>query len=277
MKGFNPHFFFSVLLKSFGILFISTQLLACIEYDISGTLDESGIDVECRDDVDNDKDGWVDAADPDCAARIAITELGYGASVCNDGLDNDGDGLADSADGNCLNALHGYEGNMAGSVIITEFLANPQAITDANGEWIELYNTTKVAIDIRGWILQDDVGSHVIGNAVVIPAESHIVMSRAANAVNGLPIGHQSSYVYGSGLSLSNTGDSITLLDSTGVLVSQVIFGGEQVGEGCSTQMSADALLPEGAADARWCSGTVFINGNLSDKGSPGKSNEVCP
>lgn len=54
----------------------------------------------CTDGVDNDADGWVDAADPDCAS--GQNETGFGNAGCNDGIDNDGDGAADADDPECV-------------------------------------------------------------------------------------------------------------------------------------------------------------------------------
>ncbi|MBU1412534.1 hypothetical protein KKC22_13565, partial [Myxococcota bacterium] len=57
----------------------------------------------CSDGLDNDADGWIDAADPDCTGGDA--EVGLGLSTCNDGLDNDSDGDTDAADADCTTAL----------------------------------------------------------------------------------------------------------------------------------------------------------------------------
>jgi hypothetical protein len=51
---------------------------------------------QCSDFVDNDEDGFVDCADPDCA-----TECNE-AFKCYDGYDNDLDGLIDCADSDCF-------------------------------------------------------------------------------------------------------------------------------------------------------------------------------
>ena len=64
---------------------------------------------DCRDGMDNDRDGLADCADPDCAAfeRCTPPVALYGvpmperAEVCGDGLDNDRDGRADCADSDC--------------------------------------------------------------------------------------------------------------------------------------------------------------------------------
>lgn len=60
----------------------------------------------CSDCLDNDGDGWTDAADPDCQGGNSETNLTT-LSTCNDGIDNDQDGLIDAADDNCTTGLSG--------------------------------------------------------------------------------------------------------------------------------------------------------------------------
>ena len=52
----------------------------------------------CTDSVDNDFDGLIDCADPDCATHPACV----GESDCGNGLDDDGDGAPDCIDDDCL-------------------------------------------------------------------------------------------------------------------------------------------------------------------------------
>lgn len=67
----------------------------------------SSVPAECQDAIDNDADGWVDAADPECAA--GLPESGFGPTQCNDNSDNDLDGDTDSADPDCADALDDNE------------------------------------------------------------------------------------------------------------------------------------------------------------------------
>ena len=49
-----------------------------------------------------------------------------------------------------------------GDLVINEVMANPAAVPDSSGEWVEVFNATPNAIDLVGLTLEDNVGSHVI-------------------------------------------------------------------------------------------------------------------
>jgi len=59
---------------------------------------------DCTDGADNDGDGLIDCADPDCSTDPACG--GGDPEICDDGVDNDGDGLIDCDDSDCS----GFEG-----------------------------------------------------------------------------------------------------------------------------------------------------------------------
>jgi LPXTG-motif cell wall-anchored protein len=65
---------------------------------------------QCSDGIDNDGDGLIDAADPDChsdgnannpGSYVPSDNSEAGGPQCSDGKDNDGDGLVDAADPGC--------------------------------------------------------------------------------------------------------------------------------------------------------------------------------
>jgi hypothetical protein len=62
----------------------------------------SGSEHNCQDGWDDDCDGLVDAADPDCAGQIT--------EQCANGVDDDANGLTDCGDPACL----GYPGCKSG-------------------------------------------------------------------------------------------------------------------------------------------------------------------
>jgi hypothetical protein len=61
----------------------------------------------CANGADDDGDGWIDGADPDCVTSTG--ESGLAFTACNDGADNDGDGLADNLDPECSSGLDNDE------------------------------------------------------------------------------------------------------------------------------------------------------------------------
>jgi hypothetical protein len=69
----------------------------------------------CNDGLENDGDGLIDGADPDC-------DGGSEKPVqCHDGWDNDGDGRADLADGDCINSADPSEWSLrAGDVLLAD-------------------------------------------------------------------------------------------------------------------------------------------------------------
>ena len=63
-------------------------------------------------------------------------------------------------------------------VVINEIIQNPAAVSDASGEWFEVYNPTIMYIDMNGWTIADNDGdSHVIdnGDPLLIPAGGYLV------------------------------------------------------------------------------------------------------
>ena len=57
-----------------------------------------GTEISCSDGLDNDGDGLVDCADPDCASNPACQTS---PEICTNGQDDDGDGLVDCSDPDC--------------------------------------------------------------------------------------------------------------------------------------------------------------------------------
>jgi hypothetical protein len=72
-------------------------------------------------------------------------------------------------------------GQFAGDLVITEFMANPAILGDAEGEYLELYNHTNSSIDLQGWTLKDDgTNSLVISGSCVVPANGVATLAISA-------------------------------------------------------------------------------------------------
>ena len=169
-----------------------------------------------------------------------------------------------------------------GDVVITEIMKDPSFVSDAAGEWFELYNPTTKTRNIAGWRLLD-LGSnkHTIdngGNLLLIGPGQRLVLGIDADpALNG---GVQVDYEYSS-FTLGNSADSILLVARNGVLVDQVdyddgIFWPDTPGTALNLDPAAmDALLNDDPVN--WCDATTQISATNTDHGTPGTANDVCP
>ena len=161
----------------------------------------------------------------------------------------------------------------AQKIVITEFLANPAAVTDANGEWLELYNDSPNTIDLAGWTLRDEgQDDHVIVGPLTIAPGAYLVLARKADPLtNG---GVIVDYNY-SGFSLSNQDDEILLLDAQGLLVDRVAYTSAwKVSPGNSFALSSPSA--DNALLGSWCTvQTPWLN-SAGDNGSPGEANAAC-
>ncbi len=98
-----------------------------------------------------------------------------------------------------------------GDLVVSEVLANPAAVSDTAGEWLELYNRGSSQFDINGMVLRDHgSNSHTIATAapLLIDPGAYLVLGRNGDAdANG---GYTPDYVYRD-FTLANSSDSIIL------------------------------------------------------------------
>ncbi|MCC7429205.1 lamin tail domain-containing protein, partial [bacterium] len=105
-------------------------------------------------------------------------------------------------------------------VVITEFMRDPSAVNDSEGEFLELYNLAGVPVNINGWILTDNAGeTHTINNGsplIILPNDFLILgLNGDVNSNGGISV----DYVY-SGFYLSNSGsgDQIILMNGSEII-----------------------------------------------------------
>ncbi len=104
------------------------------------------------------------------------------------------------------------------SIVINEIMANPDEVSDTNGEWFELYNSDYYDVNIDGWIISENGSNeHTIDNngSLIVPAKGYIVLGRNANySENG---GVDIDYEY-SNFILSNAEDEIILTNNNTII-----------------------------------------------------------
>ena len=65
-----------------------------------------------------------------------------------------------------------------GALIITEIMQNPSAVSDDNGEYFEVYNTTNSPIELQGWTIKSlttDSKDDIIKTSLIVPANGYVV------------------------------------------------------------------------------------------------------
>lgn len=249
--------------------------------DADGVADCVG--TEICDGLDNNEDGRVDEgfdADGDgatqCGSSTAVADcddtdaaIGPGTSeAAGDLVDNDCDGLVD-------------EGEWAeGDLAITEIMANPAQMSDPEGEWFEVYNTTNRALILNGLILSslEDEDHMVSSSHLVIlePGEFFVFGQNDNMSTNG---GVSVGYSYGQFV-LSNESDDLTLI-ADGIVIDTVDWDdGVTMPDPDGASIGVD--LGNYSAytnddDTIWCASIIRWSDDPSaDKGSPGAGNEFC-
>ena len=163
--------------------------------------------------------------------------------------------------------------NAPGDVIITEIMQNPGAVTDANGEWFEVYNTTSGTIDMNGWIIEDNGSdSHTINNGgpLLIGPGAFLVFGR--NGDSGTNGGYPADYVY-SGITLANTDDEVVLVDG-GTEIDRVYYdGGPNFPSPSGASMALINFQLDNNLGSSWTTSSARepnFSGPTGDSGSPG-------
>ncbi len=166
-----------------------------------------------------------------------------------------------------------------GDLVITEYMARSKSGSDS-GEWFEVYNRTKKAIDLRGlevWI--KGVKKETFGGpkALMVAAGGYFVLAKSSNlAVNGdTPVGAVVAK-----LSLSNSGSEITIKRKDGVTIDAVKYGKSSpwpaITLATSAQLDPKAFHPKGNDSGPvWCLSTKSY-GSKGMKGTPGTANNPC-
>ena len=166
-----------------------------------------------------------------------------------------------------------------GDLLITEVMCNPAALSDATGEWIELYNNSAATINLKDLIIRRDntVNIHQISSDVFLSPGAFAVLANTNTATDNV------NYSYGSAISLTNSGPTLSIstygTDGTdGIELCSVDFsasGFPGISSGKSLQLDPSV---NNADDAKlgtsWCTAsTVYSTG---DDGTPGSANASC-
>ena len=153
-------------------------------------------------------------------------------------------------------------------VTISEVMANPRAVPDERGEWIELHNLEAKPVDVRGWTVrsQNDRGITIDRSVVIRPGGYAVLARNGDRATNG---GVSAAYAYREGLALGNSADWLALHSSDGSTADSV--GWTSTIAGASRALRDDAAPHADVLGPAWMtSTTAYASGDL---GTPGQAN----
>ena len=168
----------------------------------------------------------------------------------------------------------GQNPGMNTDIVINEIMQNPSAVSDANGEWFEVYNPGDVDIDINGWTIHDNGNNvHVIdnGDPLLVPAKGYLVLgkNRVQEENGGVGIDYQYT-----DFSLGNGDDEIVLFDTDSVEVDRVEYdGGPEFPDPSGASMELNSPELDNNIGTNWHNAyTPYGDG---DFGTPGGPNSI--
>lgn len=163
-------------------------------------------------------------------------------------------------------------------VFINELMVNPSGPNDGSNmpntsEWVELYNSDTVAVDVSCWFITDGDFAVTFPSVTIIPAGGYLTIASAAGSglspdIDWALCGCTSGPASEIGI-FTNSGEQLLLYNAAGTLVDAVIWGGGQLPGSMTTSAvgscsSVSVTLPSAA------SGSYEDIGTTSD----GVSNE---
>ena len=229
-----------------------TNATAC-NYDPAATSDDGSCDFSCY--------GCTDATAANYDASATIDDGSCVYEGCTDPSATNFNALATIENGSCTYG--------AATLVITELHYNPCADqgTDANFEFLELYNASGAAITLDGW--------EILGFEFTFPAASsiaageYIVIVQQNAGPNYSGNGYQ-VFELTSPAGLNNSGEAIAVLDDLGNYIDYVLYGvsGDWPSEpnGNCTSLSLDDVSANNNAFGNWSASSVF-------GGTPGAPN----
>lgn len=161
------------------------------------------------------------------------------------------------------------DGVGAPAVVISELMKNPEALPDAEGEWIELYNAGTEAVALEGCTLARDDAQITLDGSVIMAPGTYLTFA------NGTSPGFVADVHY-SGLTLPNSGAFRLQLSCGEQLLDAVSVDPAALANGAGRSLSLSRASFDAVANdtaSNWCEGAQSYNGDL---GTPGAENPDC-
>lgn len=156
-----------------------------------------------------------------------------------------------------------------GDLLISEYMANPAAVPDQQGEYVELYNTTALPISLQGCTLYDARDRFAaVNDELIVPAQGFAVLGRSATP-------HTDAHLpdLPRSFSLSNIGGDYIMLVCDETTVSFTAYRGFQA-SGIAMELKSSQGHPSGSTQEEDYQPAAqpfyYLGADTPDYGSPG-------
>lgn len=174
--------------------------------------------------------------------------------------------------------INDEEAEMSGELLITEIMYNPSALSDTEGEYIEIKNVSDANVSLRDLVIRRGSNNdiHVISDDIVLLPDETAALGRSGQSSTAI------DYVY-STISLLNGGDEIYINNygtngTDGSVICMVDYGAS----GFITSLNGSSIqldpsisnVYDAQLGSNWCESTISFS--TGDRGSPGTENANC-
>jgi hypothetical protein len=169
-------------------------------------------------------------------------------------------------------------------LVINEVLSNPGGtISDANGEWVELFNAGTRAVELENLVIADSAASgrrpyHRISASLVVQPGGYVVLGNTTNTTSngGVPV----DYAYGTALALTNSLDAfkISRVYGTDTLTldrTQYASAAVSAQNGISRELTNPALHNADMDGGNWADARVTAVYGPGGRGTPKAQNST--
>jgi len=154
---------------------------------------------------------------------------------------------------------------ISGDLIVTELMANPDALTDDLGEWFEVYNNSDSDVNLNGLIVKYGTKEYIVSTDQTVTKNAYVVFAKTDQATSA------NNFIYGATFSFVNTSGSIQLENASGTVLSTMTYSTAPTG--ASIQLDIDSYSAP-SDPLSWCTSTLVYS--TGDKGTPGAQNTQC-
>jgi hypothetical protein len=173
-------------------------------------------------------------------------------------------------------------------LVINEVLANPGGtVSDAEGEWFEVYNAGRFPVEMQGMLVADSAGGptgkrqpyHAIASSLVVPSGGYVVLGKSTNTTinGGVPV----DYGYGSAMGFANSVDALKISRSYGaadtLTIDRTQYASAAISakDGVSRELKNPALDNSNMDGSNWADALVTAVYGPGGRGTPKAQNST--